>query len=159
MKTTQLATLYLTCLLSILPVAASAEPYIISADGSEVTDQKTGLIWRRCAEGMVFSSGTCTGTASTFTHEAAFLHAAVQASSAGIAWHLPNIREYASIANKKSSPTRLAAFPNTPVGWFWSSSPGTGKSVGTWRAAFFNGDVSTRFHANTLHVRLVRFGL
>ena len=116
MKTTQLATLCFTCLLSILPVTASAEPYTISADGNEVTDQKTGLIWRRCAEGMNWDGATCAGVASKFNHEAAFLHAAVQASSTGVSWHLPNIREYASIANKKTSRTRRAAFPATPVG-------------------------------------------
>lgn len=156
MKIAQLATLYFTCLLGILPVAAAAQPYIISADGSEVTDQKTGLIWRRCAEGMVFSDGTCMGTAGKFTHEAALQQATTQASSTGIAWRLPNIKELASIADKKSSPTRRAAFPATPVGLFWSASPGAGNSAGTWRAAFYNGNVTTRHQSNNYHVRLVR---
>ncbi|MEQ1838161.1 MAG: DUF1566 domain-containing protein [Candidatus Nitrotoga sp.] len=156
MKTAQLATLYFICLLAILPVAASAKPYTVSADGSEVTDQETGLIWRRCAEGMVFSGGTCTGTAGKFTHEAALQQAATQASSTGIAWRLPSIKELSSIADKKSSPTRRAAFPATPVGLFWSATPGAGNSAGIWRAAFYNGNVTTRHQNNIYHVRLVR---
>ena len=44
---------------------AQTPRYSYSADGSEVTDSKTGLVWRRCAEGMSWSSGACTGTAAT----------------------------------------------------------------------------------------------
>lgn len=156
MKTAQLATLFLICLLGILPVAASAKPYTISADGNEVTDQKTGLIWRRCAEGMNWDGATCAGVASKFNHEAALQRAAAQTKDTGIDWRLPNIKELSSIADKKSSTTRRAAFPATPAGWFWSTSPGTGNSVGTWRVAFYNGNVSSRYHRNNLYVRLVR---
>lgn len=48
MKTKQLATLCFTCLLGIMPIAASAQPYVISADGTEVTAQvgSSGLAWR-----------------------------------------------------------------------------------------------------------------
>ncbi len=156
MKTAQLAVLCFTCLLGILPVTAIASHYSISADGREVTDQRTGLIWRRCAEGMVFSGGTCTGTASKFTHEEALQQAATQASNTGIAWRLPNIKELLSIADKKSSSIRRKAFPATPVGLFWSATPGAGNSPGTWRAAFYNGNATTRHQDNIYHVRLVR---
>ena len=37
------------CLLLAAPVFA--QPYTISADGTEVTDSQTGLTWRRCSEG------------------------------------------------------------------------------------------------------------
>ncbi len=160
MKTAQLATLCFICLLGIMPVAASAQPYVISADGSEVTDQKTGLIWRRCAEGMVFSGGTCTGTASLFTHEAALQLAATQASNTGIAWRLPNIKELSSIADKNLSNPAIdsAAFPATPAFWFWSASPYVGSSDYAWYVNFSGGVVSGNLRVSSDYVRLVRAG-
>jgi hypothetical protein len=101
--------------------------YIVSADGQEVTDRQTSLIWRRCAEGMNWNGSTCAGVASAFTHEAALQRAAAQASSTGIAWRLPNVKELASIADKSLSnpaidPTAFPATPATLVNWFWSAS-------------------------------------
>jgi hypothetical protein len=124
MKTAQLARLYFICLLGLVPIAASAQTYATSTDGTEVTDQKTGLTWRRCAEGMVLSGGTCTGTASTFTYKAALQQATSQASSTGVAWRLPNIRELVSIVDKTRSNPAIdsTAFPSTPSSWFWSAS-------------------------------------
>lgn len=155
MKTAQLATLCFTCLLGILPVAASAQPYVISTDGSEVTDQKTGLIWRRCSEGMVFSGGTCTGAAGTFTHEAALQLAATQAT-----WRLPNIQELASIVDSSTSNPALdaTAFPATPANYFWSASPGVGVSDNARYVSFSDGGVSVYFRYGTYCVRLVRAG-
>jgi hypothetical protein len=63
MQAAKLATLYLTCLMGIMPASASAQPYVISVDGDEVTDQQTGLIWRRCAEGMHWNGATCASDA------------------------------------------------------------------------------------------------
>jgi Protein of unknown function (DUF1566) len=103
----------------LLPVAlgALAAPFTVSADGQEVTDTKTGLIWRRCAAGMTASGGTCTGTASAFTHEAALTHASTQATVTGVAWRLPNVKELSSIADKSRSNPAIdtVAFPATPA--------------------------------------------
>jgi hypothetical protein len=162
MKTAQLATLLFICLLGIMPVAASAQPFVISGDGTEVTDQKTGLIWRRCAEGMVFGGGTCTGTPSAFTHEAALQRAATRASSTGIAWRLPNVKELSSIADKSRSNPAIdtTAFPATPASWFWSASPDVGYSYNAWYVYFGNGYVGydDGYRLNSYYVRLVRAG-
>jgi hypothetical protein len=114
------------CLLGIMPVATSAS-YTYSTDGTEVTDQKTGLVWRRCAEGMTWDgvTTTCTGTPSIFTHEEALQRAMAQANSSGVTWRLPNVKELASITDKSVSSPAIdsTAFPATPTGIFWSSSP------------------------------------
>ncbi|OFZ68870.1 MAG: hypothetical protein A2V79_06365 [Betaproteobacteria bacterium RBG_16_56_24] len=159
MKTAQLATLCFTCLLGIMPLAASAQPYVISTDGNEVTDQKTGLVWRRCSEGMSWNGSTCAGTASTYTHEAALQRAADQADSTGIAWRLPNIKELSSIADKTLSNPAIdaTAFPVTPASWFWSASPYVGDSTSAWFV--LAGYVSSGSRSSVgAHVRLVRAG-
>jgi hypothetical protein len=144
----------------IPPVAASAQPFTISTDGREVTDQRTGLIWRRCTEGMVFSGGTCAGTASTFTHGAALQHAAAQAGSTGIAWRLPNIKELSSIADKSFRDPAIdpIAFPATPASQFWSASSVAGGIYGAWYVYFGSGGVGDWFRFTSYHVRLVRDG-
>lgn len=123
MKIAKFNTLYFICLLGICPVAAFAQPYTISTDGSEVTDTKTGLIWRRCAEGMTWSGVTCVGTASTYTHNAALQRATTQAGSVG--WRLPNIKELSSIVDRSLTNPAIdrTTFPATPSNLFWSASP------------------------------------
>lgn len=160
MNTAKLTSLLFTCLLSILPVIAVAQPYAISADGAEVTDQKTGLIWKRCSEGMSWNGSTCAGTASTFTHEAALMQASTQASSTGVAWRLPNVKELSSIANKSLSNPAIdsTAFPDTPASAFWSSSPYVGYPANAWYVNFYSGLVNYYVRESTDYVRLVRAG-
>ena len=156
--------LYLICMLGAAPVAALAQPYVISPDDNEVADQKTGLIWLRCAAGMVYNGSTCTGTASTFTHEAAVQYATDYASNTGIAWRLPNIKEIASIADKSriNPAIDLEIFPATPADKFWSASPCVshpgvhGHSGNFWFVAFRTGFVGDDYAIRSNHVRLVR---
>lgn len=160
MKTAQLAIPCFLCLLGLMPIAASAQPFLISADGNEVTDQKTGLIWRRCSEGMSWNGATCAGTAGTYTHEAALQHAAAQASSTGVAWRLPNVKELSSIVDRSRGNPAIdsTAFPATPSISFWSASPKpyTGISTHAWRVNFVSGTVFGVYRIDSNSVRLVR---
>lgn len=174
MKIAPLATLYFICLLGMLPVAASAvsappadpaapSPYLISADGLEVTDPKTGLIWRRCAEGMSWKKKTCTGTALAFTHQQALSRASTEAVATGVAWRLPNDKELPSIADKtrKDPAIDAVAFPATPSSFFWASSPYITipqTELRAWHVDFLNGFSFGGFQTNSSHVRLVRAG-
>ena len=157
MKTNHL----LACLL--LPVASFAwadAPFTVSADGTEVTDGRTGLVWRRCAEGMAVTGGTCTGTASNFTHEAALTRAGAQATSTSVAWRLPNVKELASIVDRSKSNPAIdsVAFPATPANAFWSSSPYVGYAYYARVVDFVDGSVGGYDRFVTLPVRLVRAG-
>ena len=147
----------------LLPIAscALAAPFTVSADEQEVTDTKTGLIWRRCAEGMTASGGTCTGAASPFTHEAALTRASAQAATAAVPWRLPNVKELSSISdrNRFNPAIDTAAFPATPANWFWSSSPYVGYAGAAWYVNFDNGFVYISDLVNfSGYVRLVRGG-
>lgn len=131
--------------------------YTVSADGQEVTDNQTRLIWRRCAEGMVFKGGTCRGVATAFLHETALQLPASPADKAK-GWRLPNVKELASITEKGRSEPAIdpAAFPRTPSNWFWSASPYVGNPQYTWCVNFATGAVNQPNRDNTFFVRLVR---
>lgn len=131
--------------------------YTASVDGQEITDNQTKLIWRRCAEGMVYSRGICKGKARRFTIEAALQLAATQASSTGIAWRLPNIRELASIVDRSRirPAIDLEAFrPRQPARLFWSAS----YPDKSWGVDFHHGVVRSGSRAGSGSVRLVRTG-
>ena len=145
---------------ALLLAAASAHSqtrYTYSTAGDEVTDSKTGLIWRRCSEGQTWSGSTCTSTAATYTHEQALAQAKAQAGTAG--WRLPNVKELGSIADKTRTSPAIdpAAFPATPSNWYWSSTPYAVYSSDAWYVDFGLGGVNygyVRYYG--LHVRLVR---
>lgn len=159
MKTAQLT--YLLLCASLLFSGHALAGLNISPDGQEVTDTATGLIWRRCAEGQTWEAAatTCTGTASTFTHQAALQRAASQATATGISWRLPNVKELSSIADKTRQNPAIdsTAFPATPSYFFWSASPYVGYAYYAWYVNFGNGYVYYGYRRyGYSHVRLVR---
>lgn len=146
----------LFCLgLLLISVAAQADRYSYSGDGSQVTDSKTGLVWQRCVAGMSWSGTTCTGTATTYTHEAALAYAKTQTG-----WKLPNVKELGSIVDRtRSNPAiDITAFPATPAGYTWSASPFAGGSNSAWYVYFNDGLVVSNGRDYTYYVRLVRSG-
>jgi len=113
--------------------------YSISQDGTEVYDNQTALVWRRCSEGQTYNSDACTGEASPFLlHESALVHASSQ-----VGWRLPNIKELASIVDygRESPSIDADAFPNTPTSYYWTSTPYAHYSGLVWVVYFFQGDI------------------
>ncbi len=138
--------------------ALTTASFVASADGQEVTDTATGLIWRQCPEGMVATVGACTGSAADYTHEAALARASAFAASTGKAWRLPNVKELYSIVDKSRDLPAIkpAVFPSTPNLDFFSSTP-YGKDVRlVWQVKFQYGDSFISFRAGTSPIRLVR---
>jgi hypothetical protein len=124
-----------------------------------VTDLATGLIWKQCAEGL--SGGDCaTGSPSAFTWQQALQHAADHDFAGSALWRLPNKNELASLVERRCSNPAIntISFPNTPLRWFWSSSPHAGYSYGAWYVRFSYGYVGNGDKASQLYVRLVRGG-
>jgi hypothetical protein len=98
-----------------------------NGDGT-ITDTATGLMWKKCLEGM--TGDFCeTGAAATFTWQAALLRPRVVNDGGGFAgktdWRLPNIKELGSIVEGKcfNPAINLTRFPNTPSSVVWSGSP------------------------------------
>jgi hypothetical protein len=148
------ARILLLAILGVVTVGAAAQSrFVISADGTEVTDRSTGLIWRRCSEGQSWSGQTCAGSPSTFTHEQVLAHAGMQPG-----WRLPNVKELASIIDRRKTlpAIDLMTFPDTPAHPYWSSSPYAVRAEAAWFVSFSDGRVLTDYRYNSHRVRLLR---
>ncbi|MDU9048465.1 MAG: DUF1566 domain-containing protein [Candidatus Electrothrix sp. Rat3] len=145
--------------------------YIDHGDGT-ITDTKTGLMWKRCAEGL--SGDNCEdGKVESYQWNDA-MQRFKDVEYAGYAdWRLPTINElktlvYCSKGKEKyddyckdgyETPTiNQQAFPNTEATWFWSGSPSTVNSDGAWYVRFNFGVSSADSRNYHYAVRLVRDG-
>ncbi len=151
MNTPRLLLIAAICLLVTPPVLAA--PFTISTDGTEVTDSKTGLIWRRCSEGQSWSGSACTGAALVYNHEQALVRVKTQTS-----WRLPNVKELVSIVDRSlgSPAINATVFPGTVSSWYWSSSPYEDDANVAWYVSFSDGDGDYGSRSSTYYVRLVR---
>lgn len=135
------------------------EIYEIHGDGT-VTDSRTGLMWKRCAEGL--AGDECdTGQVSEMTWSGALEHARSCEFAGHDDWRLPNVRELQSLAERgcDASPAiNQIVFPNTPSSFFWSGSPLTVYSSHAWSVSFDYGSSYHNGRYKESHVRLVRGG-
>ena len=122
--------------------------YWVANDGT-VTDQQTRLMWMLSAlEG-------------TFTFQAAQQATQNLNAKNGFAghtdWRVPSQDELLSLVVEGDYPSICQeAFPDTPAGWFWTSTPYTENASCAWTIYFGYGGVyvSDQYYFN--HVRLVR---
>ncbi len=132
--------------------------YSYSIDGSEVIDNITGLVWRRCVEGMIWNGAGCSGAAAFFTHNGVHNRAKNEATNSGKPWRVPNVKELFSITKLDISYPSFdhVAFPATPnPGYFWSSSPSVGYSGNAWNINNA-GELNINGRDSQMHLRLVR---
>ncbi len=128
--------------------------YTYSANGSEVIDTSTGLVWRRCLEGQTWSGSACSGTAATYTHENALIQAKNQTG-----WRLPNVKELSSVMRPELGFPAVdkTAFPGVPFvnGEFWTSTPNASFTDAVGKV-YFGGELWMATRSNSYYVRLVR---
>ena len=130
-----------------------------------VTDVATGLVWKRCPEGLS-GAGCATGTALTGSWSDALARvAAVNAAPATLGagnsdWRLPNRTELASLVERKCVAPAINAgiFPGTPAQSFWTSSPYAQIANLAWFVDFNAGDVGPAPLSGAKNMRLVRAG-
>jgi Protein of unknown function (DUF1566) len=162
-----LTTMHTLCLSSLLLLACwvtnvrAACPSLATStrftiNDAEVTDKITGLVWARCSVGQTWTGSTCTGTASTFTHEQALQHAKSQEG-----WRLPNVKELSSMLDRGCQNPAIdsEAFPSTPSWKYWSSSPvATDSARAAWYVDTYYGQVILFDQRSNpyIHIRLVR---
>lgn len=159
--------------------AAKSDRYIDNGDGT-VTDTKTNLMWKKCAEGQ--SGDKCNGTAITYGWDTATSNFGGGGSFAGYSdWKIPTIDELKSLVYcSNGTPTPLPdkmecatsdaayqhptidtkSFPNVGLHTvFWSSSTHTYIHPGdfVWHVAFYTGYADSFPKDGDYHqVRLVR---
>ncbi len=135
-----------------VPQDRSAAQLVVNADDT-VTDQSTGLTWRRCAEGMTYAGGRCSSvsTFNTYSWQQAL---AVPAQSGNTGWRVPNVKELESLVDRSCANPAVSGgrFPDQPAVDFWSSTPG-------WAVSFNDGSVlSGQTYSAAKAVRLVKDG-
>lgn len=129
-----------------------------------VTDSATGLMWKKCAEGLS-GAGCTTGTAQQLKWQQALQRGANTTFAGYSDWRLPNKNELESLVERscENPSINVTAFPGTPsnkVGLsdFWSSSPYAGNSYEAWYVNFNGGKVTGYGKNSTKYARLVRVG-
>ena len=151
-----------TLVVGIFAVAAfSAQAqgrFTVSADGQQVTDTGSGLVWRRCVEGMQWNGKACAGK--PLRYKFAGAKAAAEASTgAGKGWRLPTREELRSLVDlkiKKKPKIDATAFPNTPSLPSWATREGSNDNLNAWLVNFANGRVQGNIGQAKFPLRLVR---
>jgi hypothetical protein len=128
--------------------------------GDEVFDEKTRLVWKRCAEGMKWTGEACEGTALRLGAGAAFVRAQNIAKEAGIGWRLPDREELITLVDKSAVSAKInsSVFPGTPAFFFWIANPSAQFFAIERTSAlnFDNGFDALMANSSPMHVRLVR---
>jgi serine/threonine protein kinase len=153
--------------------------YLIHSDGT-VTDTRTKLMWKRCAEGQTWDGKTCVGEAKKMTWYECMPNGKQKTWPAFAGhndWRVPTLEELKSLVYCSSGQPKIwndtgkqcegdyqtptidqTAFPNTPVTWFWAASPYASNSSYSWFVFFSYGYVASSSRSGGGAVRLVRSG-
>ncbi len=132
--------------------------FTVSADGQEITDSTTRLVWRRCAEGMRWDGKACSGKLAKYSYAAAKQAAASGAKRDGKAWRIPVRDELVALLDMAKKKPRIdtQAFPQTPSAPFWAARPGSDDDLNAWLVNFGNGKVHANLGQAKFPLRLVR---
>lgn len=136
-------------------------------DGT-VSDRRTGLMWKQCAEGL--SGSNCTGTEAALTWPEAVARPAAVNDDRALRlgyddWRLPTRAELSSIAEREqcfSPAANPTVFPNTGAVGYWTATPYAFNDSLAWSVDFNDGQVgpgtTTGTGSSAKRVRLVRAG-
>ncbi|CAK8723210.1 hypothetical protein GCAAIG_12930 [Candidatus Electronema halotolerans] len=145
--------------------------YIDHGDGT-ITDTETGLMWKRCLEGL--SGVNCEeGEVKRYKHDEAVKRFKNVEYAGYSDWRLPTIDELKTLVHcskgknkdgycnegSKTPTINQQAFPNAEAEYFvWSGSPYAPNSDYAWGVSFLSGDSYYGGRFSFLAVRLVRGG-
>ena len=145
-------------LLVCLTQTLHAAPFTVSADGQEITDEATGLIWMRCPYGTVLNANSCVGFPRYVMWYEALAEAEVYSRAQKQLWRVPNVKELATLIDRSliDRATNPSYFPDTPSAPFWSSTPYGSDAFFGWVVHFFDGAVYYTYLEDLSALRLVR---
>lgn len=143
--------------------ASTPDSQLLDNNDGTITDLKTGLMWKKCLEGV--SGNLCdTGPPDSFTWQQALEQPGLVNDAGGFAghtdWRLPNIRGLVSIVEEQCDypAINLNRFPNTPSSYVWSGAPYAGNTSEAWNVNFDSGYSIYKRRGYSHAVRLVRGG-
>jgi Protein of unknown function (DUF1566) len=147
-----------TNLIESTPISAFTD----NGDGT-TTHARTGLVWKRCAQGQTWDGSTnfCNGTAATYTWAAALTAAKNENYAGHTDWRLPNKKELESIVEYCGTVPAInqTIFPATPQAAFWSgSSAFSVDPTYAWFVTFYYGNNLVNVKSTPYYARLVRGG-
>lgn len=123
-----------------------------------VTDNKTGLMWKKCLQGL--QGQQCNGKAGQFTWDMA-LKEVNSTSNSGFAgysdWRLPSVQELSSLVEPQCNNPAINpyVFPHTLPGGVWAGDD-SGNSMNAQGLDFVEGKPFKTLRAGGKYVRLVR---
>lgn len=126
-----------------------------------ITDSVTGLMWKKCVEGLSLSGSDCTGTATPLTWSGALERAGSDTTGGSGDWRLPTKNQLLSLVETacRSPAINTSRFPNTQPNYYWSSTPANDFGTSAWYVDF-SGDNAARMgidnKTTTHYARLVR---
>lgn len=125
--------------------------------GAVVTDNKTGLMWKQCSQGLT-ASDCESGAASEETWDQALEIAELESYAGFDDWRLPNKKELRTLValNCINPSINEVIFPNTKSNTYWSSSIGANNIYDTWYINFFKGSDGNTTRDDAARIRLVR---
>jgi len=114
------------CSAESIAVSLPTDAFLDQGDGT-VLDQRSKLIWMRCAAGQTWRNGQCDGQAQQYSWESAQAVASEvnrQGAFFYNDWRVPSLRDLAMITERQcqNPRTNLTVFPGTPADFFWTSS-------------------------------------
>jgi len=116
--------------LVVAPAVAKAPAgrFVVDAKGETVQDTMTKLTWQRVVVGDQYNWAGAKDFCGSLP-------------LAGGGWRLPDVRELRSIVDRQQLNPAIdpTAFPDTPSGFFWSSTPVQGSSSNAWGVHFSYG--------------------
>ena len=122
---------------------AISSDFTTSSDGKFVTDNRTGLMWQK--EYV---------TDKTWQQALKYCEDSTYAGYSD--WRLPNKNELFSLMNYEKSDSPYSYFPDTPIGWFWSSSTNVCYTNGAWIMDVIDGIMHDSVKDGYNSVRCVR---
>ena len=134
---------------SSAPVHAAAPAGRYAIGGGVVYDTKTKLSWQQVVPAGMYAQADAASYCATL-------------GLAGVTWRLPTMREILTIVDLTIPPPKAAidpaAFPDTPPGFFWSSTAYSGTPGLGWSAQFQYGYAYGNTLTDTSYVRCVHTG-
>ncbi len=139
----------------------ATQPYYTDNGDFTITDNRTGLMWKKCSEGQN-NDASCTGTAGMYVWAAALSQCTGLTTPGGYSdWRLPNIKELVSIVDYgTASPAKISIdFPNTQTGnFYWTSTTDVPSTAYAWGVVFLNGYMYYYGKTSSSFARCVRGG-